>query len=197
MLRRMFAKKESPLGPEEQILLRGSNLWYLGEGMLGPLFAAFAERVGGDVLDITWAWAAYLIVTGLGIMFVGQWSDTKARKEILLVAGYYLNAIFTFSYLFVQNPVHLLLVQVGLAISVALATPTWNALYAKKSKAHEQSGFVWGMADGQANVVTGIAIVIGGLIVHMWSFDVLFVVMGLVQFVAATYQAKILKLERG
>ena len=40
-----------------KILLIGANIWYFGEGMMGPLFAVFAEKIGGDILDITWAWA--------------------------------------------------------------------------------------------------------------------------------------------
>lgn len=32
-----------------RILLLGANIWYFGEGMMGPLFAVFAEKVGGDI----------------------------------------------------------------------------------------------------------------------------------------------------
>jgi hypothetical protein len=42
---------------KKRLLLWISNLWSFGEGMLGPLFAVFAQHVGGNVLDITWAWA--------------------------------------------------------------------------------------------------------------------------------------------
>jgi hypothetical protein len=42
---------------KERLLLWSSNLWSLGEGMLGPLFAVFAQGIGGNILDITWAWA--------------------------------------------------------------------------------------------------------------------------------------------
>lgn len=48
-----------------RILLLGANIWYFGEGMLGPLLAIFTEKVGGDIMDITWAWAVFLIVTGV------------------------------------------------------------------------------------------------------------------------------------
>ena len=42
-----------------KILLIASSLWYFGEGLFGPLFAIYAEKIGGDLLDITWAWAFY------------------------------------------------------------------------------------------------------------------------------------------
>ena len=80
-----------------KILLYGSGIWYLGEGMLGPLFAVFAERIGGDVLEISWAWATYLIVAGLFYMLIGELTDTKYDKTKIMILGYALNAIFKFS----------------------------------------------------------------------------------------------------
>src|SRR3989344_2555365 len=96
-----------------KILLIADIIWFFGEGMLGPLFAVFTGRVGGDVLDITWAWASYLIITGLLIVVVGKVSDRIGQKK-LVFTGYVLNAILTFSYLLVDSPLKLLFVQAGL-----------------------------------------------------------------------------------
>lgn len=173
-----------------KILLYGGNIWYFGEGMLGPLFAVFTERIGGDILDITWAWATYLIVAGVLYMVVGKLSDGKKNKEKLMVIGYTLNAIFTFGFLFVSSTTHLFIVQTGLGIAAALATPTWNALYAKHED-RKHDGYQWGLAGGEAQIFTGIAVVTGGLIVSYFSFKVLFVTMGIIQIIAAIYQAQI------
>jgi MFS family permease len=174
-----------------KILLYGSNIWYLGEGMLGPLFAVFTEQVGGDILDISGAWATYLIVTGILIIVVGKVVDGKDTKSKVMVAGYALNALFTFSYLLVSTPWHLFVVQVGLGIATALATPTWQALYAQYgNKKHD--AYEWGLAGGEAQITTGIAILLGGLIVNQFGFRALFLTMGIVQTVATIYQAKIL-----
>ena len=114
-----------------KILLLGANIWYFGEGMLGPLFAIFAERVGGDILDITWAWATYLVMTGVTYIVVGKLINGKPYKAKVMVFGYALNALFTFGYLFVSSPWHLFFVQAGLGIAEAIGTPAWDALYAK------------------------------------------------------------------
>jgi len=180
----MFSRKE-------KILLISSNLWYLGEGMLGPLFAVFAQRVGGSVLDISWAWSIYLIIVGILVMFVGKVSD-KIGKEKLMVAGYALNAVFTFCYLLVSKPLHLFLVQGGLGVAAALSIPTWMALYAKHAD-KDKDGFTWGIGTGLNRILTGIAIIIGGLIVTYFSFTTLFVTMGIIQVIATIYQAMILK----
>ncbi len=179
----------------ERILLYSSNLWYLSAGMFGPLIAVFTEQIGGSLLDISWAWAIYLIVTGLLIILIGKISDKNFGKEKLLIAGYWLSAIFTFGYLSVSSTFDLFMIQAGLGVAAALATPTWTSLYAKyEDKKHD--GYTWGLAEGEASVITGIAIVLGGLIVNYSSFKCLFVIMGLIMLIAAIYQTRIMKYKK-
>src|SRR3989344_4661240 len=156
------------LNKKERILLYGSNLWYLGAGMLGPLFAVFTEQIGGDVLDISWAWATYLIIAGVLYIWVGKLTVKKYRKAKVMVWGYGLNALSTFSYLLVSEPWHLFFVQIGFGISAALATPTWNALYSEYENKKEDS-YDWGLADGEAQIITGLALIIGGFIIPYFS----------------------------
>lgn len=175
---------------EEKILLAGAGFWWLGEGLFGPLFAVFAGRIGGSILDISWAWAIYLLVTGILEVFVGRLSDKFGHAK-LMVIGYALNAIFTFCYIFIHTPAALFVVQAGLGVALALADPTWDALYAKyEDKKHP--GFIWGLEHGTEELVTGISIFLGGLIVTYFSFTALFVIMGVIQTIGTIYQAKIL-----
>ena len=175
-----------------RLLLYSSNLWYLGEGMLGPLFAIFAGKIGGDILDITWAWATYLIVTGVLYIIVGKLTDGRKINAEVMVIGYILNTIFTFSYLFVSSPWHLVMVQAGLGVAAALSTPTWYALYAKyEDKKHDT--YEWGLAGGEAEIITGIAVIIGGFIVTYFSFNLLFLTMGVIQIISTLYQMQILR----
>ncbi len=181
-----------PLNQKTKILLWGSNIWYLGEGMLGPLFAVFAQRIGGNILDITWAWATYLAVTGVLTIWVGKIAGKKIALEKLMVAGFAVNALFTFGYLLVSSPFHLLLVQIGLGVAVALSSSPWAALYTDASE-KDHSSYVWGLANGGYFLATALAVLIGGLIVTYLSFTVLFVTMGLIQVVATIYQSRIFR----
>jgi MFS family permease len=175
---------------EEKILLIGASFWYLGEGLFGPLFAVFAGRIGGNILDISWAWAIFLLVTGILEIFVGRISD-KIGHAKLMVIGYALNALFTFCYLFIHTPMELFFVEGGLGIALALANPTWDALYAKfEDRRH--AGFIWGIEQGTQEIITGTSVLIGGVIVNFFSFTVLFVIMGIVQTIGTIYQARIL-----
>ncbi len=176
--------------PRARILLVSSNLWYLGEGLFGPLLAVFAGRVGGNILDISSAWAIFLMVAGVMNIVVGRLAD-KHSKEKIMVAGYALNTLVTFSYVFVSTPAQLFVAEAFLGIAAALASPTWHSLYAQY-ETKESSGAEWGLYTGQAKIATAIAMVVGGYIVVYASFTALFVLMGSIQLVATLYQAKIL-----
>ena len=184
------------LSPRERNLLLGANLWYFGEGMLGPLFAVFAQRVGGNILDVTSAWAIFLVVTGVSIIFVGRFSDAAARRrkhgrEYVLILGCALNTICTFGYLFVSGPTGLFIVQAGLGFTLALSSPTWLALYGD-ADTRLKSGLRWSLTSGTEKFVSAGAVLLGGYIVTHYSFATLFLIMGCVQTVATIYQARIL-----
>ena len=184
------------LNKRGRILLIGSVLWAFGEGMLGPLFAVFTQKIGGSVLDITSAWAVFLAVTGISIILVGKISDSlnhNYARERILVTGYGLNAFCTFGYIFVTTPTHLLFVQLGLGLTVALSSPTWLSLYADSNKKNANA-FTWGLESGLSYIIHAISILIGGYIVTRYSFNALFAMMGVIQVVATIYQARILKL---
>lgn len=183
------------LKPKLKILLWGSNIWSLGEGMLGPLFAVFAGRVGGNLLEMSWAWATYLIVTGVFTIIVSRVADKKIKKAHLLILGNALNALFTFGYLFVDGPLQLFAVQVGLGMASALVIPAWDALYSElEDKKHDE--FEWGLASGEAQILAGIAIIIGGFIVNYYSFSTLFITMGTLKVLATLAYARILRVSQ-
>ena len=163
--------------------------------MLGPLFAIFTEKVGGDILDITWAWSTYLVCTGFFYILIGRLLNRKKYKVHVMVLGYSLNALFTFCYLFVSNPFQLFLVQVGLGIAEAIGGPIWDSLYAK-SITEEHDTYAWGLSTGQSQIVTGIAFAIGGVLTEYFSFKVLFIVMGVIQVFAAITTSRLLFVQK-
>lgn len=175
-----------------KILLISSALWFFGEGLLGPLFSVFAEKIGGDILDITWAWGLYLIATGVFYVIIGKSIEKSKYKAEVMIIGYALNAVLTFCYLLVQNTIHLFMIQIGLGIAEALSTPVWENLFATNIDDQDNT-FYWGLATGHSHFVSGIAIIIGGFIADFVSFKALFVVMGTIQIIATLMQLRLLK----
>lgn len=183
----MFNKKE-------RTLLFANNLWYLSEGMLGPLFGIFCAKFQSSPLDISWVWALYLISVGIVVIGLGYISDF-IYKEKMLIFGYALQTVFTFCYIFVTTKQQLALLQIGLGISGGLSTTTWYALYARcEDKTHE--GLTWGLANGLASIYTGVALLCGGLIIANSSFEMLFTIMGIIQLIATLYVSRLIYLEK-
>jgi len=178
-----------------RLLLLASSLWYFSEGLLGPLFAVFTERIGGDLLDITGAWAAYLIASGIAYPLFGRLVDNTRWKFRVITIGYALNTVFTFSYLLVSDTTQLLLVQIGLGIAEAISTPSWDAYYATHIERADDT-FAWGIASGHTQFISGIAIAVGGLIAQYVSFDALFLLMGGISLLATLVQARLSWTER-
>ena len=182
------------LNRPEKILLYSNNLWFLAEGMLGPLIAVFALGIGGNILNISWAIAGYLVVTGLTNILIGYLCDHGLNKAKVMTIGFGLNALFTFSYIFVRSPLQLFAVQVCLGIATAMTIPTWYALYAKhESRKHD--AMTWGIAKGEAYIIMGVAILMGGFISNQFGFKVLFVIMSAVQLTATLSVSRLIKSE--
>lgn len=179
------------LGKQESILLWSSNMMGFGAGMLGPLYAVFAQDIGGDILDISWVYALYLVVMGVGMVVMGKVGD-RFGYERLSIAGYALYTVATFSYLLVHSIPALLAVQVLIGLGTAVSQPPWFALYDRYS-GEGSDGYVWGLSTGLWYVCQGVAMVLGGFIVSRYSFDMLFMVMGTVLLVSTLYQAQILR----
>jgi Major Facilitator Superfamily len=179
------------LNKQIKILLLASSLWYFGEGLFGPLFAIYAEKIGGDLLDISYAWAIYLIATGICYGIVGKVFLNSKYKSHAMILGYGLNALLTFGYIFVHNTHQLFLLQVGLGIAEALSTPIWDSLFASNLDDLDNT-FHWSLASGHTHFVSGIAIAIGGLIANYLSFQTLFVIMGCIQIMATIIQSRLL-----
>lgn len=178
-----------------KILLIASSLWYFGEGLFGPLFAIYAEKIGGDLLDITWAWAFYLVTTGVFYFLIGKYYNNSPYKKHVMIAGYALNAFLTFCYMFVVNPTQLFLLQIGLGMAEALSAPIWDSLFATNMEDTENT-FHWSLASGHTHFVSGVAIALGGLIANYISFNALFLTMGIIQVIATLVQAKLLFLSK-
>ncbi|MEN9561298.1 MAG: hypothetical protein RIQ56_571, partial [Candidatus Parcubacteria bacterium] len=124
----------------------------------------------------------------------GQVSD-KVSKLGLLFLGYLLTALLTFCYLLVETPTHLFLLQAAMGFALALTNPTHFSLLSRFSLQTEKQGALWGWADGRDKIATGLAVFVGGVIVSAWSFEALFIVMGILQLCATVYIAALFKSE--
>lgn len=72
--------------------------------------------------------------------------------------------------------------QIGLGISSALIWPVWDTLYSKYQDKNKE-GEEWGFVEGGWNIAGGISLIISSLIVYSFGFNLVFIIMGILQIV--------------
>jgi len=162
-----------------KILLAIAYSWLLWDGMLYPIYALFAETIGSDVLETTGAIAIYLFVSGVLHIVIGKISSSKNIAKQVMLGGYLLAAASTFGYLLVTDTTGLFMIQILMGISNAMSSCTWDGIFSRNIK-QKDAVFMWSIVEGGYAITSAIAAVLGGVIVMMFSFQVLFIIMGLI-----------------
>ncbi len=63
-----------------RILLITNGLTLLAGGMLGPIYALFVEKVGGDLLDASLTGGMFSLAASLTTLIMGKYTD-KVKEE--------------------------------------------------------------------------------------------------------------------
>jgi len=114
---------------------------------------------------------------------------------MMILAGLFITTLSTFGYLLVNSSMDLLILQIFLGLGLSLFLPSWNALYDKYSGDGINDGYIWGTAKGDWYLFSGVALVVGGLVVTYFSFFFLFLFMGLVHLLGFFHAMYFLKNE--
>lgn len=158
-----------------KILISSSFVISFSAGLLGPIYAIFVERIGGDILAAGIAWAIYSIVLGVLVIIFGKIEDRLDWRKMLII-GRFINILGIGGYFFVQNPIQLFLVQAFLGIAEAIKNPAWDALFSRNiDKGRETSE--WATFEGLDYISVGIAAVLGSFVAAVLGFKALFVLM--------------------
>ena len=113
-----------------RILIIINLVFVFGASLFGPLYAVYVkEEIGGNILDIGWAFATYMITVGIIAYAAGKMGDKLKEKEYFLAIGYLIRAVGFFSYTLVSNIEELLLLQFFLGIGEAIANPVFKSIY--------------------------------------------------------------------
>lgn len=155
-------------------------------GLLAPMYAIYVEKIGGDILTATNAWALFSITGGILIILIGRLTDRVKEPEYFIVAGFLTAAVGYLGYLTVKGPGHLFIVQAILGVAMALMTPAHDALYTQ----HLDGGRFaseWGFWEGMWLITEAIAAFVGGIVVTYFGFQALFILMATMSLLTGFY----------
>lgn len=158
-------------------ILLFADVWAtLAVGMIGPIYAIFVQEIGGDVLDASWAYFAFMITSGVVMYLISHWEDHVKHKERLVLLGYGLSSLGLFSYIFVESQWHLIVTQCILGLAEAVLVPSYDALYSRSLTKNAEAS-EWGDWEAMRYLVTAVAALAGGYIADAFGFRILFIVM--------------------
>ncbi|MBI2448104.1 MFS transporter [Candidatus Microgenomates bacterium] len=188
----MSSKTKTTLKKGIKILLLADFFAVLATGMIGPIYAIFVQDIGGDILDASWAYFAYMVSCGVVLYLMGLWENRVKNKGAFVVAGYALNALGCLSYFFVASQWQLIGTQIILGLSQAVLSPVFDSLYSdfvnQKNKARE-----WADWEAMLYVTNALAAVIGGYFVAFFGFKNLFLLMFFIALLATIASTGMLK----
>jgi len=175
-----------------KILLITNGFILIAGAMIGPIYALFVEKIGGDLLDASYAFAVFALAGGITTLISGKYSDKLKENELILVIGYGIVGVGSLSYMLVNSIWSLLLVQVIIGLGEAIYAPAFDAVYSKHLDDHHH-GREWGAWEATNYFTAAFGAIAGGILVTLFSFNAMFAIMGLLCFVNAIY---ILRLPR-
>jgi len=169
-----------------RILLSTNAMILMSAAMLGPIYALFVEKVGGDLMDASIAGSIFALVAGLTTLISGKYSDKIKENKQVIVFGYAIMGVGFLLYLWVASVVSLFIVQAIIGFGEAIYAPAFDSLYSKHLDRHK-SGRQWGAWESINYFTTAIGAIIGGGLVTLFGFQPLFVIMAMLCFGSAIY----------
>ncbi|OGY96875.1 MAG: hypothetical protein A2543_00745 [Candidatus Komeilibacteria bacterium RIFOXYD2_FULL_37_8] len=171
-----------------KILILSDFLIFSAYQLFSPLFAIFiVDEIGGHVEAAGITVAIYLIFKSIFEMPVGIFIDkSKSEKDDLWAAilGSILVAMVYFSYIFVDSILQLYVLQAVLGIAAAIAFPGWYTLFTRHVDKGKE-GFEWSLYDVLLGAGMAAAAALGGFIVSLYGFEVLFIVAAIITVLGA------------
>lgn len=169
-----------------RILLLTNAMVLMSAAMLGPIYAIFVEKNGGDLMDASLAGGIFALTAGLTTIFSGRYSDRLKENELIVVLGYSIIGTGFFLYFWVDSMIFLFITQAIIGLGEAIYSPAFDAVYSKHLDGHK-SGTEWGAWESMNYFTSALGAIIGGTLVTAFGFKTLFIVMSILCFSSAGY----------
>ncbi len=176
-----------------RVLITSDFFLNLGWGLLSPIFALFvlekitigdpakAAEVAGFSALFYWISKSFIEIP------IGRFLDKKTGEKDdfwFMVIGLFIVGLVPIGYLFSTTPWHIYFFQVIHAIGMAMALPSWLAIFTRHIDKGKEA-FEWSMETTSIGSGAGIAGGLGGIIAASFGFKILFVFVSLLTIFSA------------
>lgn len=158
------------------LLILINFLIIFASGFIMPVWAEFVKNIHGDLRTAGNAICLFSVILGLFTWIAAKVENHLNRNQLILIISQALFILSYASYLWVEHPWQLYIVQICLGLSGAIQAPALFALY-ESVIPNQQTTFYWGIWAGSYNVAMGISALIGAYTVHHFGFRSMFELM--------------------
>ena len=189
----LLCKTVTSMKQQLKILLYSNYFNIFAYSLLGPIYALFVLQVGGSAFHVGATWALYMFVAGLVAFYFSKIADHSGKnRRTFIITGYFLMALASLAFVFVDNLMQVYFVQFLTALGVGMLDSSWKASFAKyEDKGKEVQE--WALFDGGDRILIALAAFLGGLFVTYFSFKVLFIIIFVIELIAAVFSIKMIK----
>ena len=159
------------------MLLAENILFEFGAGLYGPIYAIYAEKIGGTILTAGIAWSIFLIVLGVFGFVTAKFIDNLSLKKVAITTSV-VHAVLILSYVFVSHVWQLYVLQFLIGIVGALNFPAWDAWFTNMQDENKK-GASFSLMHATNNIGRGLAAIVGSSIAFFLGFKMLFLVSAL------------------
>lgn len=168
-------------------ILVGTNAMVLIAGaMMGPIYAIFVEKIGGDLLDASLTGGIFSLAAGITTLIAGRYADKLKEPELIVVLGYFMMGAGFLLYTFVDSIIFLFGVQIIIGFAEAIYAPAFDAVYSRHL-VKNNAGQAWGAWEAMSYFTASIGAISGGFIVANLGFNAIFIIMAVLCFSSALY----------
>jgi len=173
-----------------KILITSDFFLNLGWGLLGPIFAIFivqniaVENISEAARVAGFASLAYWMVKSALQIPIGHYLDKNHGERDdywFMVIGTFIAGFIPLGYLFAFHPWHIYALQAIYAIGMSMVFPSWLAIFTRHIDKGREA-FEWGMESTFLGAGAGIAGGLGGVIVSIFGFNIVFIIVSFLTF---------------
>ncbi|MCJ8009002.1 MFS transporter [Lederbergia wuyishanensis] len=165
----------------------------LGSSLVFPFYLIFIKEVSGGFLQYGISYGLFTISSSLVHIIVGKWSDRLGRKLFLLISSWGM-AILLLFFPLVTDIWQVYALQIILGIIGATQKTSEKAMLADFTE-HGKRGIAIGKYHFWTSIFTGIAVMLGGFIIDLFTLDIIFYISSIILFISGFFVLKIVETE--
>ena len=157
--------------PHLYLLIYAYAFSTFASGILMPIYAFYVKKIGGGIIETTWAIGLYSVLCGIGTIYIHKTNWSRKYRKNLLWIGWLCWVLAMSSYLIIKTILVLYVAQILIALSEAITEPIFDAEFSERASANFSDS--WALFNGVISIFSGIATFAGGFIATYYGFDAL------------------------